>query len=189
LKSSSSGIPNRQKAALLGIIGGIAGVLAMQWFQRHWLPVLFPEFQQAPQGNAMTIADPVEALAVIPSASQPGEHAAQTLARLVYEKLTPAPAATPQRRAAFDSAMEWVIGISAGIGYGGTRTTTRWRDIAGAFFMGIRMWIGEIMGTPVFGLRLGPTRYSPKQLLALQIRYWSFTFVMTTVTRILYRLF
>ncbi|MBK8020190.1 MAG: hypothetical protein IPK19_01900 [Chloroflexi bacterium] len=177
-----SGVPNRRRAALLGMIGGAVGVMAMRWYQDNLEPELFPDVSQSPRG--LPADDPIESNAMA-ALYEGGDTALETVGRQVVrlqEGRTPASPDSETQRA-----LDVLLGLSTGLAYGGTRTTTRSRDIAGGFFMGLRMGFAEVVLAPLLGLRAGPSRFRPLQLLGVQMRYWVFSFVMTAVTRALYK--
>jgi hypothetical protein len=112
----------------------------------------------------------------------------ETAARLMYDVIVRQEIAPDEKRS-LAGTLDWVYGIVMGAAYGGTRTTTRARDVAGGFFYGIRLWLGQMIGLAWLGLRPGPTRYPLAAHLRLLTSIWVFSFTATFVTRVLYRLF
>lgn len=182
-----SGVPDRRKALVMGIIGGAVGAYAMRWYTRQVIPVIFPRALNSAQPNSRP--DPLEARALVPRQYEEGETPFLAAGRIAYTSLTGNPPRSTETRALLGDLAEWAYLLTAGALYGGTRTTTRWRDIAGGFFMGIRMWAGDEISAPLFGLRAGPTRFTEQQHGVLLSAYWVYSFVMANVTRFLYRLF
>ena len=176
------GVPDRRKALLCGIVGGVVGAYAMRRYIHDVLPKLFPDADDPPQPAAQP--DALEKRAPFGQLYQPGESAYDTGARLAYTYVI---GREPERRLG-DSA-RWLSGLFLGIAYGATRTSTLPRDIAGGFFYGIRIWLSDELLSPLLGLRAGPTRFAPRQHFALLTSYWVYSFVTANMTRIIYRLF
>jgi hypothetical protein len=74
-----------------------------------------------------------------------------------------------------------------GAAYGSTRTTTRNRDIAGGFFYGIRLWLGDEVMSRLLGLERDPREWPLKRHLVWLTGHWVYSFVTAQVTRVLYR--
>lgn len=182
-----SGVPDRRKAALMGVIGGVLGAYAMRYYTRRVVPVVFPRALLPAEDSGRP--DPLEDRALVPRQYADGETPFQAAGRRAYQSLTGSAPRSLETRDLLGDLTEWAYLITAGFLYGGTRTTTRWRDIAGGFFMGLRMWGADEIGAPLLGLRAGSTRFAREQHVVLLTAYWVFSFVMTNVTRFLYRLF
>ncbi|MBE2267993.1 MAG: hypothetical protein IAE80_07150 [Anaerolinea sp.] len=181
-----SDVPDRRKALIMGIIGGVVAAYVMRWYTRKVVPVIAPRALRA--ASVSSRPDPLEERALVPRQYEDGESPFQAAGRIVYTKLTGNAPQSEETRVLLGDLAEWAALIGAGAGYGGTRTTTRGRDIAGGFFMGIRLWTADELMSPLLGLRAGPTRYSLHQHIVLLSAYWVYTFVMANLTRVLYRL-
>ncbi|NWG17231.1 MAG: hypothetical protein HXY41_11400 [Chloroflexi bacterium] len=177
------GRPVRWKGALAGVIGGLAGAYALRLYWRQIAPAVFP-----PEANpAHPDINPARSIALAGRVYQMGESAPAALGRVGYERLAgETPDADMRRR--LDDAVPVLLGVVMGITYGGTRTTTRARDLAGGFFYGLRLWLGDTIGVALAGLRPGPAAYSRPQHLWRLIGFWVYSFTTTAVTRLLYRL-
>lgn len=183
---SDSGIPDRRKGFIVGIVGGLIGVYAMRRYTRDLLPILFPYASAPAQSDADS--DPLEARSPVGQLYQPGETAFEAAGRVAYTLLANRQPQARETRNLLGTLAQWLFGLSAGFAYGATRTTTRPRDIAGGFFYGIRLWLSDEIAAPLLGLRAGPTRFTPQQHFALLTTYWVYSFVTVNVTRVLYRL-
>lgn len=177
------GQPNRVKAALAGVLGGLAGALALRLYSRHIAPAVFP-YQADPAYHDI---NPAHSIALAGRHYQTGESAPAALGRLGYDQIVgEAPDATAREQ--LEAWMPVVLGVVAGVMYGGTRTTTRARDLAGGFFFGIRLWLMDSIGAALLGLRPGPRAYSRQQHGWRLVGFWVYSFTTTAVTRILYRM-
>jgi hypothetical protein len=180
------GVPDRRKSMVMGIIGGLAGAYAMRRYLLDVMPKLFPDANNPPKMTDEP--DPLEERAPFGRLYQSDESGYQVAGRVAY-KLVTSESATLAQRPQLGDFVQWGVGLLAGITYGATRTSTLPRDIAGGFFYGIRLWLGDEILMPLLGLRAGPTRFTPRQHFALLTSYWVYSFVTTNLTRILYRLF
>ncbi len=181
-----SGRLDRRKAALIGLIGGAVGAYAMRYYTRKIVPVYFP-FVLRPAISDGRI-DPLEKRAFVKPRYDEGETTMQVAGRVVYTNLAGKAPRYGETRELLGDIAEWAYLILIGMVYGGTRTTTRPRDIAGGFFMGIRLWLADEVFAPLLGLRAGPTRFTIRQHAVLLSAYWVYSFIMANLTRILYRI-
>ncbi len=159
---SSDGVPDRRIGLAAGLIGGVVGIAAARQYWLYITPTLFPD---TPTGEPPTRAVGKQIYEKV-SGSSPDEDTVSQLAQ----------------------ALQLGYGLMAGGAYGGTRTSTRWRDIAGGFWYGVRLWLADEVFAPIVGLRAWPTQlpliYHVKRLTA----YHVYTFVTTAVTRVVYKL-
>jgi hypothetical protein len=177
--------PDRKKALILGIVGGLVGVAVRRYYDREIAPDIFG--RELPLLNSAQ-PDPIESRAMAAPYYRTGESDMETTARLLYA-LKNRREIPPDIQKQWADTLEWVYGVVVGAAYGGTRTTTRARDFAGGFFFGIRLWLGQALGLAYLGLRPGPTRYPLQSHLRLLASIWVYSFTSTLVTRLLYRLF
>lgn len=183
---AQSDVPNRCKAMIIGMVAGVFATAARRAYERSLAPRLFPE-AQPPAFIDSTTDDPVERMAIVAPQYRPEETTYNTLARVIHSRLAGREAESEETRELLKTLGDYGAGMLVGAAYGYSRTTTRSRDVAGAFFMGIRLWLAEIFAAPLLGLRAGPTRYSIDQHARLLSTIWAFTFVMTTLTRVVYK--
>jgi hypothetical protein len=184
---ANGNVPYRGRAALAAVFGSLAGIAAKLAYDTAIAPRLFPPLQP-PAGAAAAEPGPLERSALGEPLYRPDETMYETTARVGSALLTGRIPEGREQRRTLGLLVQFAYLLAAGVGYGATRSTTRWRDFAGAFFMAFRMHLGEAVLGTWLGLRPGPGRYSTAQLLGAQTSYWVYTFVMATVTRVLYRL-
>ncbi len=177
------GQPHRAKAALVGIIGGLAGAYALRLYWRVIAPAVFPP-QADPDNHDV---NPAHSISLTGKHYLTGESAPAAVGRLVYDQVV-GEAPDMAAREQLENTMPLVLGVIAGVLYGGTRTTTRSYDIAGGLFYGLRLWQMDTIGAALLGLRPGPKAYSRWQHLWRLVGMWVYSFTTTAVTRVLYRL-
>lgn len=183
LTFSDEGQPNRVKAALVGVVGGLVGAYALRLYWRVIAPAVFPP-QADPDNHDV---NPAHSISLAGKHYLTGESAPAAVGRLVYDQVVGEAPDTAVREQ-LETTMPLVMGAAAGLLYGGTRTTTRARDIAGGFFYGLRLWQMDTFGAALLGLRPGPKAYSRSQHLWRLAGVWVYSFTTTAVTRVLYRL-
>jgi hypothetical protein len=177
---------NRWKGLTVGLVGGLAGVYAMRYYWQYIAPELFPDRAD------WAVNPPLDAEAAITLVGQQyeeGETSAEALGRRTYEILVGKAPKTKEVRGVLGDLTHLGVGLLAGGLYGGTRTRTYPRDVAGGFFYGIRLWLGDMVLPALMGLRAEPTAFSFRQHLWRLSGIWVYSFVTTAVTRILYWLF
>jgi hypothetical protein len=161
-------------------VGGLVGAIAMRYYERSIAPQIFPG-----------VTDPPENAEIAPPLAKQyrnGETASAAWGRILFKFLMGHEPVFGETKTQLGTFVQLAYGMAMGAAYGGTRTTTRWRDLASGFFYGIRLWLGETLGLSLFGLRADPRSFSPRQHLWRLSRQWVYSFTTTAVTRILYRL-
>jgi len=172
--------PDFRIGFFVGILGGLVGALVMRGYERKIAPQIFPGVSDQPENAEIT--PPIVKL------YRDGETASAAWGRILFTMLMNHEPVFGQTQ---NQLQEWVYlayGMTMGAFYGGTRTTTRWRDLASGFFYGLRLWLGETLGLSLLGLRADPRSFSLRQHGWHLSRQWVYSFTTTAVTRILYRL-
>ena len=177
---------NRWKGLTVGLVGGLAGVYTMRYYWKYIAPELFPE--QA-DWKANPASESSNAISLVGQHYEAGEPATAALGRRVYEVITGQEPQSAEMKRLLADLTHWGWGVVAGGLYGGTRTRTYPRDIAGGFFYGIRLWLGDELLAALMGMRAEPTAFPFRQHLWRLSGHWVYSFVTANVTRILYRLF
>ncbi len=181
------GTPDRRKGLVMGIVGGLAGAYMMRRYMRDVMPQLFPDANAPARLAGQT--DPLEKRAPFGQLYEDGESVYEAGGRVAYKLATGKTPQDQDERHQLGDLAQVGIGLFAGVMYGATRTSTLPRDIAGGFFYGIRLWLGDELFMPLLGFRAGPTRFNRRQHFALLTSYWIYSFVTANVTRLLYRAF
>jgi hypothetical protein len=179
------GKPDRGLGLVAGLMGGVVGWMAMRLYWHNLAHRIFPP---EPEESAEDFGTRwPENVATTERQYHAGEDWNDALARISYSVLTGQEPKMDQQ-AVLSEVLLFAWGVAMGGTYGGTRTTTRWRDISGGFFYGFRLWLTETVGAPLIGLRRGPGAYSQAQHLKRLSRYWVYSFATTATTRVVYKL-
>ncbi len=175
---------DRRKGLLVGLIGGAVGVVALKVYWEYEAQILPPDFDPPLPDEVKLLPDLKPAFGKL---YRRGESPTAAAGRVIYEQVTHEEPDAATRRQLDDAALlAW--GMTAGALYGATRTTTRWRDIAGGFFYGLRLFAGDTIGMALLGLRPDPKQVSAREHVSWLLGHWVFSFAATSVTRVLYRL-
>lgn len=184
---ADEGVPDRRVGLLVGLIGGAVGALAVRVYGQAILPRLLPSVNHDGLAPDLYLQSGQREMLSLPRQYEAGETASEAAVRIGYRQLTgdaPSPALTRN----LAESVQWIMGIGAGGVYGGTRTTTRARDIAGGFFYGIRLWLTDAIFAPRLGLRAPPAAFPLVYHVARWTMFEVYTLTMAAVTRILYKL-
>lgn len=176
---------DRRKGFVAGVLGGIVGAAALQLY---WKLLPANAFEQLPNADEpVAFADKLPEIEPLFGQRQmPGEAATATAGRIAYRAITGHAPRNRTERAQLRALVLWGWGMAMGAAYGSTRTTTRARDIAGGFFYGLRLWLGDEIIARVLGLKRDPRRWPLKRHLVWLTGHWVYSFVTANVTRVLY---
>jgi hypothetical protein len=177
---------DRRKGFAAGVLGGIVGVAALQLY---WKLLPANAFGQLPHAEEpVAFADKLpEIEPLFGQRHMPGEAATATVGRIAYRAVTGHAPRTKAERAQLRALVLWGWGMAMGAAYGSTRTTTRARDIAGGFFYGLRLWVGDAVLARLLGLKRDPRQWPLQRHLVWLTGHWVYSFVTANVTRVLYR--
>jgi hypothetical protein len=184
--SSSLPVPlDRSKAMMIGIAAGLVGAHAMRYYLKHIAPGLIPQTPiETPDELTQSLP---EIEPIVGVHYRMGETPAETVARTLYTQIN-GREPSAEDLAPLSDAMIYGWGVLAGAAYGYTRTTTRWRDLAGGVFFGLRLWGGDIIAGRALGIIPSPQLWSRRENLWWLSAHWVFSFILTNLTRVVYRL-
>jgi hypothetical protein len=175
---------NRWKAMWIGTGCGALGALAMRWYWRNAADAIFPHNHELEQ--RITLADQLPEISpLFGRLYRPHEAAGAAAGRVVYEAVTGREADENTQAVLYDAV--WIgWGMLFGGLYGLTRTATRPRDIAGGFFYGLRLYLGNTVMAAILGLRAHPRAFTRRQHLIWLTGTWVYSFTTTNLTRLVY---
>jgi hypothetical protein len=180
---------NRWKGLAVGIVGGLAGVIAMRQYQRKLGPAWFAESPAAEPDEIDRLIEQLPDIEPVAGRQyRDGESADAAAGRILYTRLVGEEPQSAETRHLLAELVTLGWGVLMGIAYGYSRATTRGRDLAGGFFYGIRLFAGWTAVDAWLGIAEQPKRISRHQHFVNLTGYWVYSFVTTAVTRFLYRL-
>lgn len=156
------------RALVRGALAGVAGLVAMDLFQRGMKKVAGGggdgdgDAEQAEESNGskrrLTRFDDVS---VVGQHHREGEPATVALGRLAYERLK-GEEPTRQRGAQLGQAVHWGYGLAMGALFGLLESRMPTDDVQAGLGYGAVLWlIGDELAVPLLGLSDGPTAHPP----------------------------
>jgi hypothetical protein len=169
----------RWKKFSLGVIGGLAGLAAMevaQWLTRP--------FVKKPKPRGTNVFASERTISPLGTHHEPDEDATNALARIGYEKIAGQPPSPAVKRA-----LALAIHIGYGLAWAGVvglaLVRPRHTVGAGALF-GATLWLGgDEIAAPLLGLSDKPTAYHPTQHLQSLIAHLGYGIATVSSTKLL----
>jgi hypothetical protein len=144
--------PNRYRGVVLGLLGGLAGTLAMG---QYWTRVA-PLVSGPAEAEAQPPKHDAHSIALFGQQHQPGESSTAALGRIAYRAVR-GQAPGEQTATALSEAVHWGTGLLSGALYGALLARTGGTALTGATF-GAALWAGNDEGlVPLLGLQDGPS--------------------------------
>ena len=153
--------PNPYRGAMLGLVGGVVGVLAMGQYWVRVAPLLTPEAEEPDDDGGEEPPPKPDQNVISPLGQQhePGETSTAAVGRTAYQTVT---GKTPgvETRIALSEAVHWGFGILSGALYGALTARHSGRPAAGPLtgaVYGAALWALTDEGVvPLLGLQDGP---------------------------------
>lgn len=179
---------NPWQGFILGALGGIAGIFAMQYY---WQIVTAlnngqdPRKQPKPEGQT----DDFDNVSLIGRQHEPGESSTAALGRHAYRLVTGRNPATEETKTLLSNLTHWLISMGAAGLYGAIQGEDPAGDIDGGATLGTALWLlGDETFVALTGLADGPTAYPP-QLHAHSLgAHLAYGIATSLATQFLYRL-
>lgn len=159
--------PNAGQDLLIGLLGGVVGVIAMDLFSQQILPMLMQENEEngRKQTDEQTDLDeereqPLDSLAVIGEHHRYNESSTAAVGRILYHWATDM---DPDKatKTALSYLVHWGYGIAQGALYARLRGPVHGADALGGITFGGGLWFfGDELVVPMLGLQDGPTASS-----------------------------
>jgi hypothetical protein len=174
---------SRWKGCVLGMIGGVAGTLAMNYYQevtKALRQALQPDSPKQPSGPASQ-----KLWSLVGQQHKEGESATEAVGRILYRTATGEEPKTEETRKTLSTLVHWGYGTEMGGWYGFFRPDADGLDIVGGLAFGAVLWAaGDELGVPLLGLSKAPGAY-PKSIhaetLGAHLAYGAVTAAATRV--------
>ena len=151
---------NTLKSALLGALGGAAGVFAMRLY---WNVATTLRGEDPRLLTDDTPPDTLDEVGLAGQQAREDESSTAALGRLGFEAVT-GEAPDDQEKAQLSTGVHWGYGLAMGALYGALRGRAETPDLLGGFAFGTALWIlGDEVLVPLLGLSKGPTAHPPAQ--------------------------
>lgn len=175
---------NPWKGAILGMVGGVAGTIAMGLF---WKAVKAATGED-PREAKSPEPGPLDDIAIAGGETRPGEGSTEAVGRIVYDDLLGQESPTKETRELLSELVHWGYGAVQGGLYGAVRGRREPPDLAGGALFGTGLWVFSELGLPLLGLGKGPTAYPPRHHAATWAAHAVYGTTAAAVTQILRRL-
>lgn len=159
---------NRWKGFVVGILGSVAGLLAMRYYWNNVAPMLKDKAnsqsgnkQQQQQANSLQELD---SIAIFGKQYKDDESATAALGRMLYSRLNGQEPQSEETKTALSYLVHWGYGMYQGGNYGAWRSDAGFPDLRGGLIWGAGLWlVGDELMVPLLGLQQGPGAVPPVQ--------------------------
>ena len=153
---------NRWKGLVFGMIGSIAGLLAMRYYWNNIAPAVEEAF--GGQENRGQAPDPLDDISLWGKQYREDESSTAALGRLLYQWITGEEPQTQELKTALSYLVHWGYGMLQGGIYGALRANAPFPDLKDAWLYATGLWlVGDEVVVPLLGLQSGPTAVLPVQ--------------------------
>ncbi|MBN9391253.1 MAG: hypothetical protein J0I20_24705 [Chloroflexi bacterium] len=179
--------PNRWKGYLTGVIGGVAGTIAMGYF---WQAAKILNGDKDPRQE--TIENPGEFtdISLAGKHHEDDESSTMAMGRIAYTFVTAKPPDSDALKSLLSNIVHYSYGAKQGANYGAIRAGTGAFDIEGGLAWGTGLWLlGDELSVSALGLAEGPGKYPLKQHLYRWGAHLTYGLVTSLVARLFYKIF
>ncbi|MEZ4864870.1 MAG: hypothetical protein R3C14_26390 [Caldilineaceae bacterium] len=148
---------------VIGLLGGVAGVIAMDIFSQQVMPMLTQSDEKEKGGGKQSgqqsskQEQPLDSIAVIGQHHRSNESSTAALGRILYHWATDEDP-DKQTKSTLSYLVHWGYGIGQGGVYASMRGPVDGFDLPGGLAFGTALWLlGDEMAVPMLGLQEGPT--------------------------------
>ncbi|HEX4999581.1 MAG TPA: hypothetical protein VFY29_15240 [Terriglobia bacterium] len=143
---------NRWRSCILGAIGGLAGVAAMNIFLK----------KTANRSGPAPVVSDERSVSLIGPHHREGESATAAVGRLAYHYATGHDPESEEMKSALGEMAHWIHGMDMGALYGLSQDIGPLKGLSGGLAFGAGLWLAaDEMAAPLLGLAEGPTAYPP----------------------------
>ncbi len=175
---------NPWKGAILGMVGGVAGTLAMGLY---WKAVKAATGEDPREAKSRE-PGPLDDIAIPGPQTKRGEDSTEAVGRIVYDDLMGQAPPGRETKELLSSLVHWTYGSVQGAAYGAVRGRQDPPDLAGGAAFGTALWVVSELGLPLLGIGKGPTAYPPRHHAATLGAHAVYGTTAAAVTQVLRRL-
>jgi len=177
--------PNRWKGLVLGLSGGAAGTLAMNYY---WQAVVAATGEDPRQETSSTEQQALDDISLVGQQALPDESSTAAIGRIGYETVTGSEPQAEETKATLSNAVHFGYGIAQGGLYGALRGRAVAPDMLGGAVFGTALWLfGDELGIPLLGLSQGPTAYPVNHYVHRFVAHVVYGLTTSGVTQLLHR--
>lgn len=182
--------PDRWRGFVFGLLGSVAGLMAMDAYWKYVASQLTPEEGSSKAQNGNDQSHSLDNISLVGKYYREEESSTEALGRLIYESLTGYTPRAPETKEVLSYLVHWGYGMFQGGMYGALRSRARGLDPKGGLLYGAGLWLlGDEVAVPALGLQGGPTTVSNVQHLHRLGAHLAYGLGTATATQLLHRLF
>ena len=153
--------PNRWKGFTLGALGGLAGVVAMEYYWKAASALAGGDPRE--QKKDSQEPGPLDDISLVGKHHKEGESSTEAAGRIAYRLVTGKEPQSDETKNTLSYLVHWLQSMIMGGAYGATRPNASFPDIPGGIAFGAAVWLfGDELVVPALGLAGGPTAYPPQ---------------------------
>jgi hypothetical protein len=180
------------RGVVLGLIGGAAGVMAMDLYMRKVGPLLFGDQERAEGGDRGqrrgSPAGPLADISLVGQHHRGDESATAALGRMAYREVTGNPP-DAETKTTLSHTIHWGYGVLQGGLYGVARAQEDGIDLPAGLIFGTGLWLfGDELAVPLLGVQEGPTAYPAEVHLNRLVGHLVYGATTAATTHLLHRL-
>ncbi len=184
---------SRGKGFVIGAIGSLAGLMAMQWYWQHVAPWLREKLDFGGTEVYPKSLD-LDDISQVDRHPDPDESPTAVIGSKLYERVTGHEPQSEEMRSALSNLTHWGYGILQGGLYGAARATNGsgkgLLDLRGGAAHGVSLWLmGDEVAVPMLGLQEGPTAVSPAGHVNRLGAHLAYGLATAATTQVLRRIF
>ena len=176
---------NRWKGLVLGLSGGAAGTLTMNYY---WQAVVATTGEDPRQETSSAEQQALDDISLVGQQARPDESSTAAIGRIAYETVTGSEPNAEEMKTTLSNAVHFGYGIAQGGVYGVLRGKAVVPDILGGAVFGAALWLfGDELGIPLLGFSQGPTAYPVHQHIHRFAAHLIYGLTTSAVTQVLRR--
>lgn len=192
---------NPWKSSFLGLCGGAAGVVAMDYYfsqiaprvseALHTLKPQDPEENDTQEQNKKSKTTSIlpKNISLVGKQYREGEVSTEALGRILYTRLTGQELKSKETKTVLSFEIHWAYGILQGAAYGAWRSNAPLLDVGGGAAFGTGLWLlGDETTVPMLGLQAGPGTVTMPQRVNRLGAHLTYGLVTALTTQLLRRL-
>ncbi len=153
--------PNPWKGAITGVIGSIAGLLAMRFYWNQVAPIFAGQESGAQGDSGQHQSHALDDISVVGQHHHGDESSTAALGRISYTELTGKPLKSRETKTVLSYLVHWAYGMFMGGVYGALYPSVKGMGLqSGILFAGGLWLLGDELAVPMLGLQSGPTAVS-----------------------------
>ena len=182
--------PNPWKGFVCGMLGSVAGLVAMGLYWQYAAPAVSQAASNGQENKNESNEDqPLDDISLVGKQHREKESSTDALGRLAYQQMTGGEPRTSEGETILSNLVHWGYGMLQGGLYGAARSSAGGLDLPGGAIYAGSLWLfGDELAVPILGLQGGPTAASPIQHANRLGAHLAYGLTTAAVTQLLRRI-